>query len=211
MLSIKQLGRQQVEKSVWRLQSSSTYLEDELRAAGLDSEGQEELQALFSQQEPDPLAIFDEHRFSIHPQRYSNGSYPVWYTSLETQTAIAEIKHWVTVSERVGRMIWKTLLKAHFVGDVKDLRPELKEHSDLVSNDYTLCNLIGLEAYAENLDGLLAPSARDTDGTNLPVLSKKSVIKVEPVKRIGFQVDAITGEVIVTGLAAADVLSTSLT
>lgn len=209
MLSLKELELQHVNNSVWRLQSPPTFIEDEVRASGLDSESQEELRALFSHDEPDPLAIFDEHRFSVHPQRFSNGSYPVWYTSLETLTAVAEVKHWVGVSERAGRKIWKTLFKANFVGDVKDLRPKLKSHPEFVSDDYALCNLIGLEAYSENLDGLLAPSARHTEGTNLPIFTKKCVVMVEPIKQIGFQVDNVTGDVMVTGLSAAEPLPTS--
>ena len=45
-------------------------------------------------------------------------------------------------------------------------------------HDYELCNRLGAEAVAMKpmkLDGLLAPSARKKDGTNVPVFTRKAI------------------------------------
>lgn len=42
-------------------------------------------------------------------------------------------------------------------------------------SDYGFCNDLGAEAVAARLDGLLTPSARRPNGTNLPVFRRRAV------------------------------------
>lgn len=101
--------------------------------------------------------------------RYSDGSFAVFYSALDAETAEAEVRHWST---RAGRRAWYQRFACDFTGSVKDLRPKRKAWPGLThGSDYGLCNKLGVEAKKKSLDGLLAPSAR-CDGTNLPVFER---------------------------------------
>ena len=59
---------------------------------------------------------------------------------------------------------------------MKDLRPRQREWPALThDDDYRFCNKLGAEAVAAGLDGLLAPSARNRGGVNLPAFAREAV------------------------------------
>lgn len=112
--------------------------------------------------------------------RFSDGSFPVLYGSMEHQTAEAEAKHWFSrhVSGKPAgeRTVWYTRFTYRFSGKVKDLRPTQRKWPALThDNDYKFCNKLGTEAVEAGLDGLLAPSARSKGGTNLPAFARRAV------------------------------------
>ena len=143
----------------------------------IDAEGIKETIQFFKSQgltpRSDAKLVFDRKR-RLARTRFSNGSFPVLYASLEVQTAEAEVKHSFSrrfsgcpSNERKARYMRYTFC---FNGEVKDLRPKLSEWPDLThDSDYTFCNELGSEAKTAGLDGLLVPSARNEHGTNLPV------------------------------------------
>ena len=78
---------------------------------------------------------------------------------------------------------------------MKDLRPQQTEWPDLThDNDYRFCNRLGAEAVAASLDGLLAPSARNPDGTNLPAFTRRAVSNFRRGGLVSITYDPQTGE-----------------
>ncbi len=112
--------------------------------------------------------------------RFSDGSFPVGYFSLEPETAEAEARHWFRKNfagkPSGDRIAWYSRFTCDFRGDTKDLRPMQTRWPDLThENDYTFCIRLGAEAVRENLDGLLTPSVRKPGGTNVPVFARRAL------------------------------------
>ena len=118
---------------------------------------------------------------SSYPKsRFSDGSFPVGYFSLESETAEAEVRYWFyekfAGKPSSGRIAWYSRFNCDFQGHTKDLRPMQTMWPDLMhGNDYTFCAHLGTEAVSGNLDGLLTPSARKPDGTNVPVFTRRAL------------------------------------
>ena len=112
--------------------------------------------------------------------RFSDGTFPVGYFSLEAGTARAEVHHWLC-SEFIGkpskgRKAWYSRFTCDFNGDAKDIRSMREAWPDLThTSNYTFCNGLGAEAVAEGLEGPVAPSARKPGGTNVPVFAKRAL------------------------------------
>ena len=130
--------------------------------------------------------------------RYSDGSFPVLYGSTEVQTAEAEIRHWFR--KQVGdppraRTAHYIRFTYRFRGEVKDLRPQETQWPDLTDDKgYGFCNELGAEAVAASLGGLLAPSARNKGGTNLPAFSRQTVNEISKGELVAMTYDPQTGE-----------------
>ena len=111
--------------------------------------------------------------------RFSDGSFPVFYSSLDPKTAEAEIRH--LVPKIVGkppkqRTFYYSRFGCDFNGRTKDLRSKAKQWPKLLhDSDYGFCNRLGFEAKKLDLDGVLTPSVRRLAGTNLPVFTRKSI------------------------------------
>ena len=111
--------------------------------------------------------------------RFSDGSFPVFYCSLEAATAEAETRHrlprFIDQSD-APRTVWYSRFACDFNGTVKDLRRKQADWPKLThDSNYGFCNGLGKEAVEEGLDGLLAPSARRDGGTNLPVFRRGAI------------------------------------
>lgn len=114
--------------------------------------------------------------------RYTDGTFPVFYSSLEPETAEAEVGHWLPVvmgRPRAVRTMYYRRLECTLSGREKDLRTKVPEWPDLVHEaDYTFCNRLGAEARRLDLDGLVIPSARHP-GANLPVFRRAAIVEAE--------------------------------
>lgn len=110
--------------------------------------------------------------------RFSDGSFPVFYSSLDPTTAEAEIGHWFPRycgSPQSPRTAYYQQFSCIFAGTEKDLRPKIKHWPELVhDSDYSLCNRVGSEARRLELDGLVTWSARH-QGANVPVFERPAV------------------------------------
>ena len=110
---------------------------------------------------------------------FSDGSFPVFYSSLEAETAKAEIQR--LFPKFAGeparqRTAYYSCFACDFDGATKDLRPKGAQWPKLVhDNGYRFCNRLGAEAVRLGLDGLLTPSARIKTGTNLPVFARSAI------------------------------------
>jgi hypothetical protein len=111
--------------------------------------------------------------------RFSDGSFPVFYSSLEAETAEAEIRHlYRTFAGKPPgrRTAYYSRFGCDYDGVTKDLRPKATQWPKLVhDDDYRFCNKLGAEAAQLGLDGLLTPSARRETGTNLPVFNRSAI------------------------------------
>lgn len=130
--------------------------------------------------------------------RFSDGSFPVAYFSLEPETANAEIRYWLCAKfagePSGGRTAWYSRFTCDFRGDAKDLRPMQAVWPDLThGSDYTFCNALGTEAVSADLDGLLAPSVRKSGGTNVPVFARQALSNPREHSLVGVTCGASNG------------------
>ena len=129
--------------------------------------------------------------------RFSEGSFSVFYSSLDTTTAEAEIRYWFPRFCEYGgspRPAYYHRFSCTFRGTEKDLRPKAAEWPGLVDKtDYTFCNQLGAEATQSGLAGLVTPSARH-DGANLPVFRRDAVSDPELLDVAAVTFDPNTGE-----------------
>lgn len=104
--------------------------------------------------------------------RYGDGTYGVWYGSLSADTTMMETAHHMIRDESNIDGLDEVIIRERAVYSVHchavlvDLSGKRHTHPDLVSEDYGLTQQIGRRMRHEGQPGLLAPSARDTDGVN---------------------------------------------
>ncbi len=138
--------------------------------------------------------------------RYSDGTFPVFYSSLAPETAEAEVGHWLPVvmgRPKTARTMYYLRLECTFSGREKDLRAKVSEWPGLVhETDYTFCNRLGAEVRRLDLDGLVVPSARHS-GANLPVFRRAAIVEAELGDAVSVTYDPVSGDLTV-GLVAAD-------
>ena len=169
---------------VFRLASIADHGES-LDQLGLDAQSNREMRDLLQMtgywQSPDELFLtpFRQKRRRPWATRFSDGSFPVLYCSLEPDTAKAEVRYWFSkFSGRPSRRrsAYYRQISCLFEGATKDLRPRLAAWPDLIHpDDYTFCNRLGAEAIQLELDGLLTPSARRPNGVNLPIFRRQAI------------------------------------
>ena len=145
-------------------------------------------------------APFRPKRRLGHTTRYSDGSHLVFYSALESETAEAEVVHWFKKGfgghPQGQRSAYYQRFTCWFEGQEKDLRDKQSEWPELVhDSDYTFCNRIGAEAVRLELDGLVVPSARRENGSNLPVFKRSAVRDPEAQDLVKITIDSRTGEI----------------
>ena len=195
---------------VFRL-ASQLHNADFLRKQGFDDESVTELlNLLASRGMSDKLEDLCDGPFRLKPQlqkaqlrsRFSDGSFPVFYSSLESETAKVEMQYRFLkdVSKPTKpRTAYYFRFSCDFDGSIKDLRPRLADWPDLIhDSDYGFCNSLGAEAVATDLDGLLTPSVRKPKGTNLPVFRRGAVSNPVVHALVGMTLDPSSGEVTVS-------------
>lgn len=130
--------------------------------------------------------------------RYSDGTFPVFYSSLAPETAEAEVGHWLPVvmgRPKTARTMYYLRLECTFSGREKDLRAKVSAWPDLVHEaDYSFCNRLGAEARRLDLDALVVPSARHP-GANLPVLRRAAIVEAEVGDAVPLTYDPASGAV----------------
>ena len=173
---------------------------------GLDPQSSNELRELLaaSDQGTDLDELLDGpfrlKRRLRHRTRFSDGSFPVFYGSLDSATAEAEMRYWFP---RYGgrpqhsRTAYYRRFSCTFDGVEKDLRAKISDWPDLVhDNDYTFCNQLGAEARRLEVDGLVTLSAR-YEGANLPVFTRQAVSDPELEGGVAMTYHPETGRVTV--------------
>lgn len=108
--------------------------------------------------------------------RFGDGSYGVWYGSLDLVTTIYETAYHmfnaILSTEDYPNIVKqeRAVFTVHCRGILIDLTGNADKYPDMVSNDYSFCNLIGKKLQKEGHPGILYASAR-SDGVNLAVFN----------------------------------------
>ena len=142
---------------------------------------------------------FRRKRHFVQPTRFSDGTFPVFYSSLEKDTAEAEICfHFSKFAN--GRKeplsFYYQQFSCRFAGLEKDIRPKLADWPELTHDtDYGFCNRLGREACDARIDGLIAPSARRRHGANLPIFRRTAISDPESGELVSLTFDPGTGEI----------------
>lgn len=207
---LESIATESLQTDVFRLASQLQDI-DFLRTQGFDDENVNEmLDLLASHNVTDNTEDLCDEVFRPKPQlqkaerrsRFSDGSFPVFYSSLEPETAEAEKKfsYLKNVSEPTKpRPAYYYRFSCRFDGSVKDLRPMHTDWPDLThDSDYGFCNNLGEEAVSSDLDGLLTPSARRRNGINLPVFRRRAVSSPVVHALVAMTLDPSSGEVAVS-------------
>ena len=120
--------------------------------------------------------FYNEKRFA---SRYSDGSFPIWYGSLELTTSIYEtVFHMVCHELNIEgieaipqisreRAVYQVNCKAILI----DLADKTNQYPELLANDYQFTQNIGKRLHQEGHPGLLAPSARYDNGVNVNIFN----------------------------------------
>ncbi len=144
--------------------------------------------------------------------RYGDGTFPVWYGSLELETTIHETAyHMVRDIENVAG-VDETVIRERAIFTVAcqalllDLGQKEKTHPNLVADSYAYTQEIGRRLHREGHPGLLAPSAR-CKGINAVILNEKVLnnplnhcyllYRYDPAQR-HVEVERTVGEIMLT-------------
>lgn len=131
--------------------------------------------------------------------RFSDGSFPVFYSSLDAVTTEAEIKHWAPTflgGPRRPRTQYRWLFRCTFDGVEKDVRPQTDTWPGLIhESDYTFCNQLGADAVRLEVDGIVTWSVRRREGVNLPVFSRGALRDTRRIRLVAITYDPRTGSV----------------
>ena len=109
--------------------------------------------------------------------RYGDGSYGVWYGSMDTETTLAETAHHMIQDESNIEGLDEIIIRERAVYTVLcnavlvDLSSKRESHPGLVAEDYGLTHQIGQRLHREGQPGLLAPSARCQEGINTAIFN----------------------------------------
>ncbi len=109
--------------------------------------------------------------------RYGDGSYGVWYGSMDTETTLAETAHHMIQDESNIEGLDQIIVRERAVYTVLcnailiDLSGKRERHPELASENYGLTHQIGQRLNREGQPGLLAPSARRQGGINTVIFN----------------------------------------
>ncbi len=109
--------------------------------------------------------------------RYSDSSFGCWYGSMDLDTTIYEtafhnLKNELNV-QGINEVIIRerAVYNIHCEGVLLDFRGQQTTYPDLIHEDYAYTQQIGRKLSSQGHPGLLAPSARKTDGVNVVVFN----------------------------------------
>ena len=143
-------------------------------------------------------APFKAKRAYRRRTRFSDGPFPVFYSSLSGDTAEAEMGYWLPRylgRPNTPRTAYYQKFSCSFAGTEKDLRGKLADWPELVSDDYTFCNRLAADAWRQQLGGLVTPSARHS-GTNQPVFRRRALSDPQPEGLVALTYDPTVDEIV---------------
>jgi hypothetical protein len=125
--------------------------------------------------------------------RFSDGTFGVWYGALEEDTSVKEALYHAYRFARedfapekfpiiVERKMFLAELNAVKAVDIRGVNPP----EELVSNDYTFCQNLGMRAHKAGYSMYLSPSARHAKGTCTPVFEAAVILKDSPLYFLKF-------------------------
>ena len=116
--------------------------------------------------------------------RFGDGMIGVYYSAIEETTCEKEIAfHQKGVFVELGYESFQhprfySLIDCRFSGFIVELRGMEEKHPELTSETergYPFCQRLGRQAVENNVEGFLAPSARNRGGTCVPVFTRRAL------------------------------------
>jgi hypothetical protein len=158
---------------------------DALIALGIDpTEVNEVLAFLGGDGDADELLdgpLRHDPTYNPGPTRFSDGSWRVFYASLDWNTAEAEIaySHVLKGVEGAATPLYYQRLECMLAGDGYDLRAHVPSFPFLTDPNeaeaYPSCQALAREARGNDADGLVTLSARRSEGINVPVFARRAL------------------------------------
>ncbi len=139
---------------------------------------------------------------NITESRYSDGTFGVLYGSLDLETTVYETVHHMIRCELGVEGISGTIIReravylVHCNAILLDLTGKTADFPELISNDYTFTQQVGKRVSSEGHPGLLVPSARKADGTNVAVFNPSVLSNARVSCYLVYRMD--TGRKVVT-------------
>lgn len=132
--------------------------------------------------------------------RFSDGSYPIWYGSLDQETTFYETAfHWhrtiiqdIYYDEDTPITIHRSLFTVGCNAILIDLRKLIKQIPDLIDGDfgsYKVTQVLSQEIRDQGQAGLYTLSARKSKGENIAIYNRKSLHKVDHLKDVKYRYD----------------------
>ena len=182
---LNEIPSERNSRIVFRLSRVSANDDQFLAQLNLDAMAREELVDLLSGKIPqDPIEELLDGPFRLRAKfrtktRFSDGTFPVFYSALAVETAKAEMAYWFrrdyAGKPRRHRTAYFQSFRCRFEGLEKDLRSKASDWPNLVhESDYSFCNQLSVEAREGSVDGLVVPSARH-EGANMPIFVRHAV------------------------------------
>lgn len=145
--------------------------------------------------------VFEPSTNPNHPTpfaktRFTNGDKAVFYSALEDETSIAEIKYHQTRNGEFSQLEntpdapprYFRLYEADFDGTALDLftiHPDCPELTSADESGYPKCRQLAEEARNRSINAFRTPSARRREGTCTPIFDRQSLGDIPRVKRHG--------------------------
>lgn len=111
--------------------------------------------------------------------RFSDGSFPAWYGSLDSQTAMMETAYHALnfVQNSEGHESFPVIERQRLVYDVQcqSLLVDLTRQPGLTAEDHELTQELGRKYYEQGLSGLLAPSIRRKKGVDVTIFRQSAL------------------------------------
>jgi hypothetical protein len=132
--------------------------------------------------------------YSPRPTRFSDGTWRVFYSALEVDTAEEERGYWciqeIQSDPPVQRHFHYRELRCRLQGEAFDVKAKLADWPFLVGDRsaYPQCQNVARSAIQADADALLAPSARRVGGTTIPVFKRAALSNPEILGAVVFQV-----------------------
>lgn len=111
------------------------------------------------------------------PGRFGDGTFAVFYSSLDEDTSIAEVgHHQASELEASGGTHHFTIYSFSYSGQTVDLSSKQHSWPELTSDAHTsFCSDLGKEALKIGMDAFRTPSARQPNGTCVPVFQEPAL------------------------------------
>lgn len=135
--------------------------------------------------------------------RFSDGSFPVWYGSVDADTTIYETAYHMLLNERNvehtsneiiyrDRIIYTVICDAVLV----DITSKLKKFPELTSDHYQFTQTVGKFIQTRGMQGILSKSARH-DGINLNIFKQSTLTSPKPITELTYALDLNSNQVTV--------------
>jgi len=130
--------------------------------------------------------------------RYGDGTFSVWYGSMNDSTTIFETAYWMirieraigNISQRVTRQ--RDIYRVHCEAILVDLTVQKEQFVELTGADYHFTGQIGRRIQRERHPGLLAPSAREDGGVNAAIFTTRVLSNPRLYQQLQYQLDPKT-------------------